>query len=96
MEDFIACADAAKGVKRKRQTFDNEFIAKAVTLTRQVGATAAVAHLNIERTSEDFVKVATLDNWLHRWRKEGEFWKQPPSKRGRRDIMDAVPGAKEE
>lgn len=96
MEKFAINAEAAKKVKRTRCQFDDDFISKAVTLARHVGATSAAVQLNSKKDAAVQVSVNTIDKWIGRWKKEGDFWKNERSKRGRPNVIAHVEGAKEE
>lgn len=96
MENFVVAADAVKPVKRIRQSHADDFIAKAVVLARQLGATAATAQLHRDYPLLEPVKVDTVGRWLSRWKKEGDFWSLERSKRGRPNAMESISGAREE
>jgi len=95
MENFLVGKEAVAAAKRKRITHPPERIEKTVCLARHVGATAAALQLNRTLSAEEQVQVATIDTWLSRFRKEGNFWEKN-TKRGRPAIIDCVPGVKEE
>ena len=95
MEKFAVPQSVVSSAKRKRRTFPPETISQAVGLARQVGAQAAAFTVSKDHPAEDKISEETIRTWLSRWRKEGSFGEQP-GKRGRRGIVDAVPGAKEE
>ena len=95
MKSFVVDADAAQSVKRTRHgAYDPDFIANAVKLIRQVGATAAVAQMN--KKNEGSVTVDAAKKWLSRWKKEGNFWEAEKRKRGRPNVLCSVAGAHEE
>lgn len=95
MEDFVVANAVVAVAKRKRVTHPPKRIERAVNLGRQVGATAAAAQVNKDLTAAEQVSPATIDTWLHRFRKDGRFWEKEV-KRGRPALMDSVPGMRDE
>ena len=95
MEAFTVSSAAVAVSKRKRRTAYPDVVAKAVALARQVGALHATNTINKTLPQEEHLLEDSVRKWLCRWKKEGEFWKNP-GKRGRPSIADSVPGAKEE
>lgn len=95
MEGFVVSGKAAAAAKRKRATHPKQTIEQAVNEARHVGAISAAAKINKSLPLEDHVLPATIDTWLHRFRKEGKFWEKD-TKRGRRGVLDSVPGVRDE
>lgn len=82
--------------KRKRVTHPPERIKMAVTEARHSGCTAAVSKLNKNVADDERLTVTAVENWLSRFRKEGNFWENEKAKRGRPAVLDKVPGARAE
>ena len=95
MEGFVVDASVASVAKRKRQTHEDDVVAKVVELSRQIGTQAATRKLNATLPPGDHLLESTARKWLSRWKKEGAFWEKQ-NKRGRPSVLAAVPGAKAE
>ena len=96
MEAFAVASPAAQSVKRTRQSFSDDQIGKAVALARQIGSMAASKKLNSGVPPADQMQEATIRKWLSRWKTEGNFWEAVRNKRGRPNVLSAVPGGVEE
>ena len=91
-----AFAVASQSVKRSRQSFSDDRIGAAVALALQIGTMAATKKLNSGMPPADQMQEATVRKWLSRWKKEGNFWEAARAKRGRPNVLSAIPGGQEE
>lgn len=96
MEAFAVPSAAAQSVKRTRHSFSDDQIAAAVALARQIGSLAASKKLNSGLPPADQMPEPTVRKWLSRWKKEGKFWEAVRNKRGRPNLLSAIPGGDEE
>lgn len=95
MENFAVSRVVAN--KRKRSSgHPPEIVQKVVNVSRHIGCTAAAAKINKDLSADEQVTVSCAENWLKRYKKDGEFWKDNYGKRGRPAVLNSVPGAREE